>query len=204
MTQLVQPATSNSKAPLVFRGLGVLFILAALIAGAVTVALGSAAAGLTGTHGTLTIHSCSVHVDTHLKVKNGRRVTTTDRHVTCNGTYVSDDGTITDAAATVGGETEYASGTQLSAQLTDDAADVAYVIANSSHVAYYTAGFFGAVAGIGLGLFFWLVAPTLDAANGETLGRVWRGRRGLARSVTALLAIGLLGVVVGVVTGLVL
>ncbi|QOV35150.1 hypothetical protein IM697_34520 [Streptomyces ferrugineus] len=136
------------------RAGGLVFLLAGLVLSGWGAYEGAYAAGWAGTHGTLTVKQCEVSYPGNASRSSRKN----RRPVRCEGTFVSDDGSSTDANAAVRVRRQYAPGAELSVQQTEpptaaDAGDGDYLQSGVDRAWRWFGAFFGGWVLTGLGVF---------------------------------------------------
>jgi hypothetical protein len=199
------PATGG--ATVLGRAAGAGFLILALLVAAFTAYQGANTAGWIGTHGELTVKSCDTSpVTTHRARRHG-----SSRHVTCYGTFVSDDGKSRDIYAQVeDGKRLYAGGTRLSVQRTgaptlSTDTDTSYVITAPYRAGGYFAGFFGSWLIFALGLLYVTTGHLPAGRNKVPFSTTWDAAgRGRVRTTAIVISVaGLVGAAVAFLVGLV-
>ncbi|WP_329123753.1 hypothetical protein [Streptomyces sp. NBC_01465] len=189
------------------RAAGAGFLLLALLAAAFTAYQGANTVGWIGTHGELTVQSCDT---SHTTTSRARRHNS--RHVTCYGTFVSDDGKTRDINAQIeDGKRRYPGGTELSVQRTgaptlSTDTDTSYVITAPYRAGGWFAGFFGSWLVFALGLLYVTTGHLPAGRNKVPFSTTWDAAgRGRARTAAIVVSVaGLAGAAVSFLLGLVL
>ncbi|MBO0511268.1 hypothetical protein [Streptomyces beijiangensis] len=189
------------------RAAGAGFLILALLAAAFTAYQGANTAGWIGTHGELTVQSCDTSpVTTHRARRHG-----SSRHVTCYGTFVSDDGKIRDINAQIeDGKRRYLGGAKVSVQRTgaptlSTDTDASYVITAPYRAGGWFAGFFGSWLIFALGLLYMATGHLPAGRNKVSFSTTWDAAgRGRVRAAAIVITVaGLVGAAVAFLVGLV-
>ncbi|MEV0094340.1 hypothetical protein [Streptomyces sp. NPDC050738] len=189
------------------RAAGAGFLLLAILAAGFSAYQGANTAGWIGTHGKLTVQSCDT---SHATTSRTRRHSS--RHVTCYGTFVSDDGKTRDINAEIeDGKRRYLGGTELSVQRTgaptlSTDTDTSYVITAPYRAGGWFAGFFGSWLIFALGLLYVSTGHLPAGRNKVSFSTTWdaAGRGRVRTAVIAVSVAGVVGAAVAFLVGLVL